>query len=267
MRLSIRHETRYRYDAPSRYGLQRVRLTPRDGAGQRVRAWSLAVEGGRVETEYDDHHMNRVALVSLAEGPRELLLRAEGVVETEDRAGVVGETVGFAPPWLFRRATPATQQGPGIRRLARGVSGAAQDGGVEALHALMAAISEAVVYEVGATGVDHTAEQALEAGRGVCQDHAHLFTAAARLLGYPARYVSGYLCMDARAEQEATHAWAEAWVAGLGWVGFDVSNGHCPDDRYVRIATGLDYQDAAPTIGLRYGGGAEALSVALHVEQ
>lgn len=267
MRLSIRHETRYRYDAPARYGLQRVRLIPRDAPGLRVAAWRLEVEGGRIECEHDDHHMNRVALVSLDEGPHEVRLIAEGVVETEDRSGVVGETAGFAPLWLYRRVTPSTQPGPGLRRLVRAVSGAGHDGEVATLHALMHAVAEAVSYEIGTTGVDHTAEQALEAGRGVCQDHAHIFIAAARLLGTPARYVSGYLCMDARAEQEATHAWAEAWAEGLGWIGFDVSNGQCPDGRYVRVATGLDYQDAAPTAGLRYGGGTEDLSVALRVEQ
>ena len=65
--------------------------------------------------------------------------------------------------------------------------------------------------------------------------------ARARALEVPARYVSGYLMMDDRVDQEATHAWAEAFVEGLGWVGFDISNGISPDPRYVRVATGRDY--------------------------
>ena len=91
--------------------------------------------------------------------------------------------------------------------------------------------------------------------------------AAARLLGYPARYVSGYLLMDGQTHQDATHAWCEIWTKGLGWVGFDVSNGISPDARYVRVATGRDYADAAPILGIRHGQGAENLHVSLQVQQ
>jgi transglutaminase-like putative cysteine protease len=101
----------------------------------------------------------------------------------------------------------------------------------------------------------------------VCQDHAHIFLAAARALEVPARYVSGYLMMDDRIEQEATHAWAEAYVQNLGWVGFDISNGISPDSRYVRVATGRDYRDAAPVTGISFGAVAQELQVALAVEQ
>ena len=101
----------------------------------------------------------------------------------------------------------------------------------------------------------------------MCQDHAQIFIAAARAMEIPARYVSGYLMMNDRIEQEATHAWAEAWVQGLGWVGFDVSNGISPDPRYVRVATGRDYRDAAPITGISFGPVAERLTVDLAVEQ
>ena len=107
----------------------------------------------------------------------------------------------------------------------------------------------------------------LALGAGVCQDHAHVFISAARLLGHPARYVSGYLMMDDRTHQEATHAWAEVLIEDLGWVGFDVSNGISPDERYVRIATGLDYREAAPISGIRFGTGEERLHVSIQVQQ
>ena len=86
-------------------------------------------------------------------------------------------------------------------------------------------------------------------------------------MGIPARYVSGYLMLEDRIDQEATHAWAEAHVEGLGWVGFDVSNGICPDARYVRVATGRDYAEAAPVTGISWGPGESILSVSLAVEQ
>jgi len=86
-------------------------------------------------------------------------------------------------------------------------------------------------------------------------------------MGWPARYVSGYLMLDDRVEQEAMHAWAEAHVAGLGWVGFDVANAIAPDRRYVRVATGLDYSEAAPVTGMRIGGIGEVLTVQIGVAQ
>jgi transglutaminase-like putative cysteine protease len=138
---------------------------------------------------------------------------------------------------------------------------------VPTLHNLSAMIRERVTYDVGHTEVDTSAEEAVIAGHGVCQDHAQIFIAAARSIEIPARYVSGYLMMDDRIEQEATHAWAEAWVQGLGWLGFDISNGISPDPRYVRVATGRDYRDAAPITGISFGSIAENLTVELAVEQ
>ena len=111
------------------------------------------------------------------------------------------------------------------------------------------------------------AEDAVQGGTGVCQDHAHIFIAAARSAGVPARYVSGYLRLDETDDQEAGHAWAEAWLPDLGWVGFDISNVQCPDDRYVRLASGLDYREAAPLTGLRRGFGNESMIVTLQVQQ
>ena len=135
------------------------------------------------------------------------------------------------------------------------------------LHALSDAVLEAVAYETGRTDASTSAEAALAAGHGVCQDHAHIFIGAARLLGVPARYVSGYLLMDGVIDQQAGHAWAEAHVAGLGWVGFDVSNAICPDARYVRVAAGADYHDAAPITGVTLGSGAAEMTVEVSVAQ
>jgi len=137
-------------------------------------------------------------------------------------------------------------------------------------HALSAAILDTVGYEGGNTHSGTTAEEAITGGTGVCQDHAHIFISAARMMGFPARYVSGYLKLDADLEtsQDAAHGWAEAHIDGIGWIGFDVSNQISPDERYVRVATGLDYTEAAPIHGMRYGDTAgESLSVDIEVHQ
>jgi len=79
------------------------------------------------------------------------------------------------------------------------------------------------------------------------------------------RYSGGYLHMEGQVEQDAGHGWAEAHVEGLGWIGFDVSNGIGPDERYVRVATGCDYSDAAPITGIAHGAGETELQVQLSV--
>ena len=104
--------------------------------------------------------------------------------------------------------------------------------------------------------------------RGVCQDYAHIFIACARSGGVPARFVAGhFLRSDGMVNQQAGHAWAEAFVPDLGWVGFDPANGICTTDAHARVAIGLDYLGAAPVRGTRYGGGKETLSVAVKVDQ
>lgn len=262
-RLAIRHETTYRWDQPVSYALQQLRLIPKDRPGQAVIDWTTRIEGGRVEADFDDAHANRTQLVSIDAGRSEVVVVAEGVVEVTDQRGVTGAQRGHMPLWMFLRPTDRTRRGPGTLAFAREVRDVADP--LARMHALSATIRAQVAYETGTTAVTMTAEEAIAAGTGVCQDHAHIFVTAARLLDLPARYVSGYLKIDGRDEQEATHAWAEAHVGGLGWVGFDVSNGISPDDRYVRVATGLDYADAAPISGIRRGSGGETMSVRLTV--
>lgn len=265
MRLKINHTTHYTYDEPVPYALQQLRLTPKTGHGQTVLDWTVRVEGGQKQLSFEDQHHNTVDLISFDAGTTEIMVHCEGTVEVEDNHGVIGQHGGFMPMWMFLRSTDVTRAGPQVRRLASSVEG--QPGSLAWLHGLSSAIRAAVSYETGRSNVDWSAENALDAGHGVCQDHSHVFIACCRHLDVPARYVSGYLMMNDRIDQEATHAWAEAWIEGLGWVGFDVSNGISPDTRYVRAATGLDYAEAAPVSGTRFGTAGEALSVQVQVQQ
>jgi len=266
MHLSIRHSTHYRFAEPVYHGLQRLRLTPKATQGQKILDWSMTYEGVKLELEYDDQNFNHTTLVSVLPGTQEVVVQCEGRIQTEDNSGVIGWHSGHLPLWAFLGQTERTRPGPGMRSLATAVK--RSDGDTLAmLHDLSSAIIEQVRYETGSTDVHTTAEEALADGVGVCQDHAHVFIGVARQLEVPARYVSGYLMMNDRVEQEATHAWAEAHVDGLGWVGFDVSNGISPDMRYVRVATGRDYSEAAPITGISFGTREDELHVALAVEQ
>lgn len=264
MHLKISHTTEYHYDEPVQYALQRLRLTPLTQVGQTVLGWETLVDGAAIEVNYDDHFGNRVHLVSI-DGDRETIhITASGEVHTEDRAGVFGPHQSYVPLWLFARETPLTKAGKLIRELAKSAEG---DTALARMHALMETIHEAVTYKPGETHAETTAEDALESGQGVCQDHTHILIAAARSLDLPARYISGYLMMEGHPEQTASHAWAEVHLNGLGWVGFDAANKICPDDRYVRIASGLCYRDAAPISGLIHGEAKETLKVSVTVEQ
>lgn len=264
MLLKITHRTQYSYDAPVSYALQRLRLVPASGALQAVRSWTLAVEGAREELRFADQFGNDTRLLSVEGAPHAIVVEVSGEVETRDKAGVSGPHTGFAPLWLFRRETPLTVAGEGVRA----VVGAIADGSeLDRLHGLMKTVAGRVRYTPGTTSTETSAEEALKLGVGVCQDHSHVFIAGARAMGFPARYVSGYLMMNDRVEQAASHAWAEAHVPGLGWVAFDAANGISPDERYVRVATGCDYRDAAPVSGIRLGQAQEELAVTITVEQ
>lgn len=266
LKLQVRHTTHYAFGEPVIHALQRLRLTPKETQGQRILDWRMSFENAQAELHYDDQHFNHVTLIGLMPGAREVTVICEGVVETEDNAGVIGRHSGHLPLWSFLRQTPLTRAGPRLRGLLRDVPASDTRKPLDFLHALSALIRERVAYEAGRTHSATTAEEAIGQAAGVCQDHAHIFIGAARASGVPARYVSGYLLMDDRIEQEATHAWAEAHVEGLGWVGFDVSNGISPDPRYVRVATGSDYRDAAPITGISIGASEQVLTVGVAVE-
>jgi len=266
MRLKVKHTTSYFYSAPVNYSLQQVRMTPKQRQGQEILDWNVSIEGGRKQLEFTDQHANNVELISIDPGVERIIIDVTGEIETSDAAGIVGRHQGFMPLWLFKRPTVLTAPGPRIRALQREL-GADFDNDISQAHALSALIVEHVPYVTGGTDTGTGAEQAVAQASGVCQDHAHIFVSVMRLLGHPARYVSGYLMMNDRVEQDAMHAWAEAWFDSLGWVGFDVSNGYSPDERYIRVATGLDYNDAAPVSGMRYGSTKERMQVDIQVQQ
>jgi len=262
MRLKITHRTEYRYDQPMGYGLQRLRLTPSDARTQSVLNWSVEVEGAREELRYTDGFGNDTRLLSIDGSSHGVTIVATGELETNNTAGVVGPQRGFMPLWMFNQATPLTEPGAGVKAIAEQIGDGEQ---LDRMHQLMALVADKVAYQTGVTNAATTAEEALTLGAGVCQDHAHIFISAARVVGFPARYVSGYLMKEG--DQAAAHAWAEAHINGLGWVGFDASNRMSPDETYVSLATGRDYRDAAPVAGIRIGQAVETLAVNITVEQ
>jgi transglutaminase-like putative cysteine protease len=260
MRIRVRHATTYDYEDLASGVIQALRVTPSGHEGQRVLNWRVDVDVDGLLRATRDAFGNALHLF-YAEAPiNRITVRVTGEAELRETAGVVrGAPEPFAPG-VFLRPTPLTQADPAL--VAWGREKASSDP-LATLHGLMADLKERLRFDTLATDVETTAAQAFAAGHGVCQDYAHIFIGAARSLGIPARYVSGHLCRRDSAEQQAAHAWAEAFVPDLGWTGFDPANGVCPDQSYLRVATGLDYLDAAPLRGARRGGGQERLCVAV----
>ena len=265
MRIRITHETTYRYSDPVKSAIQLLRLTPRGHDGQTVLSWTIDTDCNARLIRREDWYGN-VAHSLFASGPIEAItLKVAGEIETTDTGGVVRAGVERFPCMFYLRETPLTRQDAALRDFALETAGRLANP-LDQGHALMAAIHGRLSFLTDATNSGTTAPEAFQAGHGVCQDFTHIFLAAARTLGMPARYVSGYLHRPEQAVQEAGHAWAEAHVEGLGWVSFDPANAVSTTEHYVRVAVGLDYLDAAPVRGSYYGVSREALDVRLRIE-
>jgi transglutaminase-like putative cysteine protease len=267
MLIRVRHETTYRYGAPVKTAMQRLLLTPRNFEGQYVRRWRIEVDRDCRLVESEDAFGNICHRFS-ADGPLDALTTlVEGEVETFDTAGVVRGAPERFPPLLYTRETPLTAADAALRAFAQDIH-ARESTSLARLHRLNAEIFEQLTFDAEATDVATPAAEAFERRHGVCQDFAHVFIACARCLGAPARYVSGYFRRDDGVdEQAAGHAWAEAYVEDLGWIGFDPAHGLSPGEAYVRVAAALDYLGATPIRGARIGGGAEEMSVRVRVAE
>ena len=264
MRIAITHVSEYHYDGPPAPTVQALRLTPALVSGQKLLSWKIEAPGYDGACSYTDGFGNKVDLVSAPGDLSVVRVVAEGVVETSDTGGITGWTGEAVAPGAFLRVSPVTASSPEIEALAESVR---RPDRLSTLHALMDAVHERVAYVTDSTDAHTTAAAALLEGRGVCQDHAHIFIAAARFLGIPARYVTGYLLLEDASGAAAHHAWAEAMVENIGWVGFDAANRLCPTDRYVRLGAGLDAASAAPIRGVRRGVGGESLTVEVAVRE
>jgi transglutaminase-like putative cysteine protease len=267
MRLRVSHSTTYHYEPPASGLIQILRMTPGSHDGQYVADWQIDVStDSRLEMHQDA--FGNITHV-LTHGPlSELTINVGGLVETHDTGGVLRGTDERFPPSLFLRSTPLTDLNEQMAKFAHDLRAETEGDVLGFLHALLLQLYDHMTFDTEATESSTSASEAFKARRGVCQDYAHIFIACARSAGVPARYVSGHLLRsDDMVAQEAGHAWAEAYVEGLGWVGFDAANAICTTDAYVRVAIGLDYLSAAPVRGTRYGGGKEILAVAVTVDQ
>lgn len=266
MKLRISHKSVYRYDRPIRNIVQSLRLTPSVFEGQKVQDWHIDVSGGQKGPGFRDGAGDWIESWTVRGPADEVEVTITGRVETRDMAGVLRGHREAINPMAYLRHTDATLPSEGLRALAARVD----TQGIDRLgmaHDMARVVNDTIAFTPGVTQSQTTAAEALDMGQGVCQDHSHALIAIARINGIPARYVSGYLqSTQDGASHDAAHAWAELHVEGLGWIGFDAANRCCPDERYVRLGSGLDAQDAAPIRGVGISQGAERLDVDVQVE-
>ncbi|MFM9828518.1 MAG: transglutaminase N-terminal domain-containing protein [Sphingomonas sp.] len=261
MRLSVEHRTRYRFSAPQARLVQMLRLRPSDSALQGIADWRIDVDCDARLKPGQDGFGNAVTML-YAEGPIDQVeIAVTGEVITSDNAGVQSGVFEPFPAMLFNRATALTAPAAEITALAAQILPGSPL--TERLDALCAALARRFTIDVGRPVRGQTAAQALTRDAVTARDLAHIFIACAQAMGAPARYITGYSL--AALHRAAPHAWAEAFVDGVGWIGLDPAIGARVGEGHVRVAVGLDAAGAAPVAGFRLGDGEELLDVGVDV--
>ncbi len=266
MKLEIVHSTRYHYSGPIAETVMEVRLRPMDGNGQRCLDFNLELSHGVKPHAYVDGFGNHVHYFNLVRPHSGMSVISRSTVETGLRRD---PDPGEELVQDFLRFRTPVKDVEGIRELARRhtVAKPSEPADVErALDELTQTISREFAYDRTVTNVYSAVDDVLALRAGVCQDFAHLFIAAARAMDVPARYVSGYIHSGER-QSTASHAWAEAWVAGRGWIGFDATHPVRTTPHYVRLAVGRDYTDAAPTRGVYVGSASSEMSISVKTRE
>ncbi len=263
MKLEIVHSTRYRYSGPIAETVMEVRLRPMNGNGQRCVDFKLELSHGVKARAYVDGFGNHVHYFNLVRPHSGLTVSSRSTVETglgpdtEPGEQLVHDFIRFRSP---------VKEVDGVRELARrhAIADLTSPESVEhALDELTLTISREFTYDRTVTNVYSSVDDVLELRAGVCQDFAHLFIAAARAMGVPTRYVSGYIHSPGEKISTASHAWGEAWVEGRGWIGFDATHPVRTTPHHVRLAVGRDYTDAAPTRGVYVGSATGSMAISV----
>jgi transglutaminase-like putative cysteine protease len=261
MRIRVDYFTSYDYASLASDVVQLLHVEPAGHDNQFILNWRLDTDVDGHLRRSNDGFGNIIHMFYADQPIRKLSLHVTGEVDTHETGGVISGSSEPLPAPVFLRTTPLSTPDAAILALGRACR---DDNPLNTCHNLTVALYENMVFDADVTHSHTDAIHAFGLGAGVCQDYSHIFLAAARSVGIPARYVSGHLLRaDGLVVQPAGHAWVEALIEGLGWVGFDPTNGTSISDSYLRVAVGLDYRDAAPVRGARRGGGAETLLVSV----
>jgi transglutaminase-like putative cysteine protease len=279
---AVRHFTRFRYSRPVWQSVMEVRMHPRSEHMQRCFTFQLSVSPRARIFSYADHLGNLVHHFDIPAPHKHLTIVADALVDV-DPPEPLPDTLGpgaweeldriieLEDYWDVLEPSHFAKPSPELAQLARefGVSEREGKDPLEVLRYLNDQIYNAFSYVKESTTVNSPIEHPLRNRAGVCQDFAHIMTALVRGLRIPCRYVSGYLhhCSSHsdRSTDGATHAWVEALLPRLGWVGFDPTNNLVVSGRHIRTAVGRDYADVPPTAGIMKGRTETELQVRVRV--
>jgi transglutaminase-like putative cysteine protease len=252
VRLELSYSTRYRYVPAALGGLTALRFRPRTHAGLTVVQSTLTASPGIPTGAYDDGYGTRVDLVECPDVHEELLCEMRATVETFP----LEQACPLRPDEavIFRNGSSRVR----LAAVAALAATCGLDGGCWAcVEAANQWVNWRFTYRMWETDAETPIEAVVESGLGVCQDFAHVLLAMLRSWRWPARYVSGYQFNaeigQRRVEDQAMHAWVEAYNPGVGWVGLDPTTGTLTDDRYVAVGRGRDYDDVRPVRGVLSG--------------
>ena len=281
MYYSIRHLTKFLYSNPVSESMMETRMHPRSDQNQRCLTFHLSVSPRCRVFSYRDHLANQVHHFDIPGQHGQLVIVAESLVEVQPAtpvpAALAPETwaeldslVQQGDYWEMLLPSEFTAPTPSLESLAEEFDVTRRDDPLTVLHQLNEQMFHHFEYVPKSTKVDSPIDLALLTHAGVCQDFAHIMIALVRSrLRIPCRYVSGYLFHGQsdhdRSVTSATHAWVEALLPELGWVGFDPTNHLIAADRHIRTAIGRDYSDVPPTHGIFRGHAASELTVAVRV--
>ena len=271
MNVTVLHETIFEYAHPVHSSYTEVRLKPVTDAFQTCHESSLTVDPNRPLLETTDYYGGSVATFNILPSHQRLVLTAHSVVETHRDPTVYAPVSEFEARKAhldFLRFDGPVEDVPAIEDLVDDSGLRYSEEAFAAVERLNTLIHERFKYAPLSTDVHTKISQVFANGGGVCQDFAHIFIAACRAAGLPARYVSGYLVTRRSRSAEgapASHAWAEVLLPERGWCGFDPTNNLLANDFYIKLSNGRDYRDASPTRGTYRGGPAETrLRVRVH---
>ena len=279
MHLRVVHRTTFSYAGEAKESFNEVRLRPAETDTQRCLDFSLRIDPGAEARDYADFHGNTVHYFEVPAPHARLCITAVSRVETTPLAlrpavpAVSAETLAASPDREmlaeFHTDSPYVPLDVELWREAQDALEGKRADVWNDIRRLGEHVHRTFTYRPNATGVNTRAPDALRLRAGVCQDFAHVHLGLCRTLGIPARYVSGYFLNSARrpGENEASHAWIEAWLPGAGWLPYDPTHARPADDRYVKLAVGRDYADIRPVSGTYRGAPTRALRVAVCIRE
>ena len=249
MIISIEYKTHYRFSHEVPRLIQQIKLFPTNCNSQKILEWSIATLEGKLMDSFFDSLGHKIHNVYLTNSPKVQVITAKGSVKTTNTHGIIKGLNEAVHPSCFLRQTKLTMPNKKIINLVKG-SSKVKSNSIEFCHLMNDSVGCSIEYLSGSTDINTNAEDAITIGSGVCQDFAHILVGLARYYNYPARYVNGFSAHESNGSSE-THAWTEIFIENLGWVAFDPSKKTCIDDKYVRVACGLDFLDASMIRGVK----------------